>query len=132
MRLRLGFSLAMAGCAGHGVSGAGAPPQGAAAALLHCSSPQLPQPAAMATPSSDLTLLPEFPLDAEGMLRLAAQSMFDVFARTTEGMMVVDKNHRIVWISEGYKRFLPALGFGDETDFVGHRVEDVVPNTLMA
>jgi len=86
----------------------------------------------MATPSSDLTLLPEFPLDAEGMLRLAAQSMFDVFARTTEGMMVVDKNHRIVWISEGYKRFLPALGFGDETDFVGHRVEDVVPNTLMA
>ena len=47
------------------------------------------------------------------------------------GMLVVDRNHRIVWISEGYKRFLPALGH-EEADFVGRRVEEVVPNTLMA
>jgi len=72
------------------------------------------------------------PHDADGFLKLAAQSMFDVFARTAEGMMVVDRAHRIVWISEGYKRFLPALGFGDEHSFVGRRVEEVVPNTLMA
>jgi hypothetical protein len=26
---------------------------------------------------------------------------------------------RIVWISDGYKRFLPALGFDSEGDFVG-------------
>ena len=25
--------------------------------------------------------------------------------------MLVDREHRIVWINEGYKRFLPALGF---------------------
>src|SRR5262249_13006744 len=50
------------------------------------------------------------PADAEGLLKLAAQSMFDTFARTAMGMMVVDRNHRIIWISEGYKRFLPALG----------------------
>ena len=71
------------------------------------------------------------PLDAEQVLKLAAQSMFDTFARTAMGTMVVDREHRIVWISEGYKRFLPALGH-TEGDFVGRRVEEVVPNTLMA
>ena len=71
------------------------------------------------------------PLSADGVLKLAAQSMFDLFARTAMGMMVVDRSHRIVWISEGYKRFLPALGFEREGDFVGKRVEEVVPNTLM-
>jgi transcriptional regulator with PAS, ATPase and Fis domain len=71
------------------------------------------------------------PADADGVLALAARSMFDAFAQAALGMMVVDRAHRIVWISEGYKRFLPALGH-DEGDFVGRRVEDVVPNTLMA
>jgi len=74
---------------------------------------------------------PRLPLDADSLLRLAAQSMFDTFAQTAMGMMVVDRAHRIVWISEGYKRFLPALGH-EERDFVGRRVEEVVPNTLMA
>jgi transcriptional regulator with PAS, ATPase and Fis domain len=82
------------------------------------------------TPMPALTSL--LPSDADGLLKLAAQSMFDVFARTAQGMMVVDRQHRIVWISEGYKRFLPALGFGDEHDFVGRLVEEVVPNTMMA
>ena len=71
-------------------------------------------------------------LDSDGVLRLAAQSMFDTLASHAMGMMVVDRNHRVVWISDGYKRFLPALGFGSETEFVGRRVEEVVPNTLMA
>ena len=71
------------------------------------------------------------PHSADGVLKLAAQSMFDLFAQTAMGMMVVDRSHRIVWISEGYKRFLPALGFQREGDFVGKRVEEVVPNTLM-
>ena len=74
---------------------------------------------------------PCLPADADAVLRLAAQGMFDIFARTAMGMMVVDRDHRIVWISEGYKRFLPALGHAED-DFVGRRVEDVVHNTLMA
>jgi transcriptional regulator with PAS, ATPase and Fis domain len=74
------------------------------------------------------TALPD---SADGVLMLAARSMFDLFAQTAMGMMVVDRRHRIVWISEGYKRFLPALGFERESDFVGKRVEEVVPNTLM-
>ncbi len=70
------------------------------------------------------------PADADGVLKLAAQSLFDTFAQAAMGMLVIDREHRIVWISEGYKRFLPALGH-DESDFVGRRVEDVVPNTQM-
>jgi transcriptional regulator with PAS, ATPase and Fis domain len=71
------------------------------------------------------------PRSADGVMKLAAQSMFDLFAQTAMGMMVVDRDHRIVWISEGYKRFLPALGVHSEAEFVGKRVEEVVPNTLM-
>ena len=72
------------------------------------------------------------PHDADGLLKLAAQSMFDLYAQTVQGMMVVDREHRVVWISEGYKRFLPALGFTGEHQFVGRRIEEVVPNTLLA
>jgi len=80
---------------------------------------------------TETTPVAPLPADADGLLKLAAQSMFDTFARTAMGMMVVDRAHRIIWISEGYKRFLPALGH-EESDFVGRRVEEVVPNTLMA
>jgi transcriptional regulator with PAS, ATPase and Fis domain len=76
-------------------------------------------------------LMNTLPADADSLLMLAARSMFDTFAQTAMGMMVVDRRHRIVWISEGYKRFLPALGH-EESDFVGRLVEEVVPNTLMA
>ena len=71
------------------------------------------------------------PRNTEEVLRLAAQTFFDTFAATAMGAMLVDREHRIVWISEGYKRFLPALGHAED-DFVGRHVEDVVPNTLMA
>ncbi|WP_205665129.1 sigma-54 interaction domain-containing protein [Caldimonas tepidiphila] len=57
--------------------------------------------------------------------------MFQLFAETAEGMLVVDRAGCVVWISDGYKRFLPALGFERECDFVGHSIDEVVPNTLM-
>ena len=72
------------------------------------------------------------PQDTDSLLKLAAQTMFDLYARTVQGMMVVDREHRVVWISDGYKRFLPALGFAGEHEFVGRRIEEVVPNTLLA
>lgn len=71
------------------------------------------------------------PRDAGSILRLAARSMFDLFSSMSEGMMLVDRAGRIVWINEPYKRFLPALGFASEDEFVGRLVEEVVPNTLM-
>jgi transcriptional regulator with PAS, ATPase and Fis domain len=82
-------------------------------------------------PAVSLPPPPQEPvLDAARVLALAAQSMFDTFARTAMGTLVVDREHRIVWIDDGYRRFLPALGH-DESHFIGRRVEEVVPNTLM-
>jgi len=71
------------------------------------------------------------PRDAQNILELAAGSMFGLFASASEGMMLVDKDARVVWINEQYKRFLPALGFEREEDFVGHSVSQVVHNTQM-
>ncbi|MRD47362.1 sigma-54-dependent Fis family transcriptional regulator [Caenimonas koreensis] len=71
------------------------------------------------------------PLDGQRILELAAQSMFDLFANASEGMMLVDRHARVVWINDQYKRFLPALGFDRVEDFVGHPVSEVVQNTQM-
>jgi len=74
---------------------------------------------------------PVLPLDAEGILSLAARSMFHLFSSISQGMFLVDRSARIVWVNEGYRRFLPALGFSSIDQFLGHPVEDVIPNTQM-
>ena len=71
------------------------------------------------------------PQDADGILMLAARSMFDLFAHASEGMMLVDRQGRVVWINDQYRRFLPALGFANEQEFLGHPVDEVVQNTQM-
>ncbi|MBU1360322.1 MAG: sigma 54-interacting transcriptional regulator [Gammaproteobacteria bacterium] len=71
------------------------------------------------------------PLEAEGILALAARSMFHLFSSISQGMFLVDRGGRIVWVNEGYRRFLPALGFSSIDQFLGHNVEEVIPNTLM-
>ncbi|MBC7436262.1 MAG: sigma 54-interacting transcriptional regulator [Bdellovibrionales bacterium] len=71
------------------------------------------------------------PRDAQSILELAARSMFHLFSSISQGMFLVDRKGRIVWVNEGYKRFLPALGFSSVDQFVGHMVEEVIPNTQM-
>jgi transcriptional regulator with PAS, ATPase and Fis domain len=71
------------------------------------------------------------PRDAQSILELAARSMFGLFSSASEGMMLVDRQARVVWINDQYRRFLPPLGFEREEDFVGHPVSQVVQNTLM-
>ncbi len=71
------------------------------------------------------------PLDAQGILALAARSMFHLFSSISQGMFLVDRSGRIVWVNEGYQRFLPDLGFSSLDQFLGHMVEDVIPNTQM-
>jgi transcriptional regulator with PAS, ATPase and Fis domain len=71
------------------------------------------------------------PRDAQSILELAARSMFELFANASEGMLLVDRNARVVWINDLYRRYLPALGFEREEDFVGHPVSNVVQNTQM-
>ena len=85
-----------------------------------------PYPADLPAGASD-----GLPSDAQGILELAARSMFQLFSRISQGMFLVDRTGRIVWVNEGYQRFLPALGFESLDQFMGHMVEDVIPNTQM-
>jgi transcriptional regulator with PAS, ATPase and Fis domain len=71
------------------------------------------------------------PLEAQGILELAARSMFHLFSSMSQGMFLVDRAGTIVWVNEGYRRFLPALGFSSIDEFQGHPVDEVIPNTLM-
>lgn len=71
------------------------------------------------------------PLDSDRILALAARSMFELFENASEGMLLVDRDARVVWINAQYRRFLPALGFACEEDFVGHPVSQVIHNTQM-
>ena len=73
----------------------------------------------------------DLPTDAHSILALAARSLFDVFANASEGMLLVDRTGTVVWINDQYRRFLPALGFARESDFVGQSVSSVVENTQM-
>ena len=84
-----------------------------------------------AASSHPVPALPALPTDAASILALAARSLFDVFARASEGMLLVDRSGKVVWINDQYRRFLPALGFARESDFVGQPVDRVVQNTLM-
>jgi transcriptional regulator with PAS, ATPase and Fis domain len=76
-------------------------------------------------------IVQDLPRDAQSILELAARSMFDLFANASEGMLLVDREARVVWINDQYRRYLPALGFERESDFVGHPVSSVVQNTQM-
>ncbi len=87
-------------------------------------------PAASASPTAP-SAPPALPLDAEGILALAARSMFHLFSSISQGMFLVDRSGRIVWVNEGYRRFLPALGFSSIDQFLGHMVDEVIPNTQM-
>ncbi len=40
------------------------------------------------------------PLDAQGILELAARSMFQLFSTMSQGMFLVDLSGRIVWVNE--------------------------------
>ncbi|WP_028605747.1 sigma-54 interaction domain-containing protein [Ottowia thiooxydans] len=71
------------------------------------------------------------PRDVASILELAARSMFDLFAGASEGMILVDRSARVVWINDQYRRFLPALGFASEEEFIGSPVSSVVQNTQM-
>ena len=74
---------------------------------------------------------PALPLDAQSILALAARSMFQLFSSVSQGMFLVDRSGRIVWVNEGYQRFLPDLGFSSLDQFLGRMVEEVIPNTQM-
>jgi transcriptional regulator with PAS, ATPase and Fis domain len=58
----------------------------------------------------------------------AVRSLFDLFEGMCEGALAVDRQARIVWISEKYRAL---LGINPDEDVVGRVVEDVIPHSMM-
>jgi transcriptional regulator with PAS, ATPase and Fis domain len=69
--------------------------------------------------------------DSERILRQAAATFFDHLSEMCEGIMVVDRDARLVWINDRYERYLSPLGFSSPAEVLGRPVEEVVPNSLM-
>jgi len=58
----------------------------------------------------------------------AMQSVFKAFERASEGTLIVDRDARIVWISEKHAR---RFGIADPRQALGRRVEEIIPNSRM-
>ncbi|CAG0967114.1 Transcriptional regulatory protein QseF [Burkholderiales bacterium] len=58
----------------------------------------------------------------------ALQSVFDLLEGICEGALVVDKDARIVWMSEKYAH---KLGLKHAAEAIGHEVEHVIPTSQM-
>ena len=69
--------------------------------------------------------------DSDRVLRLAAETFFDHLSEMCEGILVVDKSARIVWVNDRWQRNIASLGFSNADEIIGRPVEEVVPNTLM-
>ena len=66
--------------------------------------------------------------DPDAIRRIAKKSLFEGLDAMCEGAIIVDRESRIVWISDKYaaRLNLPSAG-----EAVGKVVEDVIPNSLM-
>ena len=68
------------------------------------------------------------PRDAQSILELAARSMFDLFANASEGMLLVDRAGRVVWINDKYAAM---LGLDNQGQALGRDVEELIPNSML-
>jgi len=66
--------------------------------------------------------------DADLLRQRAMDSLFGQFAELCDGVLVVDREARIVWMNERYPRL---LGISNAANAVGKAVEEVIPNSLM-
>ena len=69
--------------------------------------------------------------DTDKILRQAAATFFDHLSEMCEGILLVDREARLVWINDRYERYLGTLGFSSREQVLGRPIEEVVPNTLM-
>jgi transcriptional regulator with PAS, ATPase and Fis domain len=66
--------------------------------------------------------------DPESIRRIARKSLFERLDAMCEGALIVDREARIVWISDKYAA---RLGLARPAEAQGRIVEDVIPNSLM-
>jgi transcriptional regulator with PAS, ATPase and Fis domain len=66
--------------------------------------------------------------DPAAIRKIARKSLFEGLDRMCEGAIIVDREARIVWLSDKYAARLNLVCAGDA---LGRDVEDVIPNSLM-
>jgi transcriptional regulator with PAS, ATPase and Fis domain len=66
--------------------------------------------------------------DPEAIRKIARKSLFEGLDGMCEGAIIVDREARIVWLSDKYAEHLK---LACAADAVGKAVEDVIPNSLM-
>jgi transcriptional regulator with PAS, ATPase and Fis domain len=66
--------------------------------------------------------------DPDAIRKIAKKSLFEGLDRMCEGAIIVDREARIVWLSEKYAA---RLKLAASADAIGKVVEDVIPNSLM-
>ncbi len=66
--------------------------------------------------------------DPAAVRKIARKSLFEGLDRMCEGAIIVDREARIVWISDKYAQ---RLNLASAEEAAGRVVEDVIPNSLM-
>ena len=66
--------------------------------------------------------------DPAAVRKIARKSLFEGLDQMCEGAIIVDREARIVWLSEKYAA---RLNLASAADATGRVVEDVIPNSLM-
>ena len=70
----------------------------------------------------------DFLADADQLRQRAMASLFDQFADLCNGVVVVDREARIVWMNDHYPK---KLRLADAAAAIGKPIEEVIPNSLM-
>lgn len=58
-------------------------------------------------------------------------TLFETLAAHSEGIVVVDDNAKIIWISDTYLSILPKLSITSASHLIGRRAQEVIPNTRL-
>ena len=70
----------------------------------------------------------DMPVDAGAIHQHAVRSLFQMLESICEGAVVVDREARIVWISDKYRVL---LGLRPDAPVLGKAIEEVIPTSQM-
>ncbi len=71
---------------------------------------------------------PNFAAEAERIRQRVMDTLLGAFSELSEGLLIVDREARIVWMNEQYPHH---LNIPDPASVIGRPVEEVIPNSLM-
>ncbi len=75
-----------------------------------------------------LSLEPLETSEAEYLMKSATEALLGHFEASCQGTLIVDKQARIVWMNDRYRK---RLGVPDPASVLGKPVEAIIPNSLM-